>query len=294
MAFLAKNQNYLKIETLGIQKNYFCHMKKTIQFSALIIVLFACFSCGQEKTQTVVNEGSTYEQHLAVYKQSKELKDYQTALIALSYMHSLDSSYNDYTDSLIILYTRAGLYSSTVALGEKMLEVYPDKDTIRELVAASNTQIGNYQKGFDDFKLLHEKNQHPSNLYNMAKIKYLLRAPKEAEDLYKRAASDEAAPMEMVEFQTSRGSVQSVPLPAGCYMQLAMIDADAQRYQGAMNYLNKAIKISPGFELAQVTLKQIQDYLADLQKQQTLERLRKQRQQNSSPGGFVPSGIPGN
>lgn len=257
--------------------------KSAIIYLVILLAIFGV-SCKEKTTQVVHNQPDRYAEHLAVYKQSLDLKDYQTALVALSYMHQADSSYTQYTDSLIVLYTKAGLYNSTVQLGEKLLEKYPQKDTIRELVAASNTQIGNYQKGYNDFKLLYDKNKHPSNLYNMGKIKYLLREINEAEQLFNRIIKDSAARTEMVEFPSQSGAMQAVPLPAGCYMQLANIAADKQDIFGAMALLKKALKISPGFETADYSLKQLEQYQAQVMRQQRLQR----QQQQLPGGGFNP------
>lgn len=280
MAFLVIFQKNLENQLLTWQKNYFCRMRKLLVGTLVLGFLFAGQSCKQNQSsdpsQVANSQESEYNKHLKVYKQAMKIKDFQTAIIALNYMHAADSSYSKYTDTLITLYATARLYNSVIQLGEDLIKQFPEKDTIRELVAMSNNSMGNYNKAFADFEMLHNKDADPTYLYNMAKIKYLLKQPSEARKLYKSVIDDTASMTRMVEFPSVNGSLQKVALVAGCYMQLANIDADEQKLQSAVANLQRALKISPGFETAQYSLQQLQEYQAQLKYQQQLQKQQRQ------------------
>jgi tetratricopeptide (TPR) repeat protein len=237
-------------------------LKLPFLFTLTSILLFSCY---QNKVESTDNQINNYDSHLGVYENAMQMKDFQTAIIALNYMREADTTYSRFTDTLISLYATARLYNSVISLGTDVLESHPEKDTIRELVAVSNNNLGNYNKAYSDFEILYSKQKNPSTLYNMAKIKYSLKQAEEAKKLYTQIILDSAAATKMAEFPSPNGSFQSIALPAGCYMQLANIDADQQNLNGAIANLNKALRISPGFQTAQYSLQQLKEYKAQLE-----------------------------
>jgi hypothetical protein len=244
-------------------------LKILFLLTAVTVVLYSCDSATTKSPETTVDN---YKTHQDVYQKAMKMKDFQTAIIALNYMHQADSTYSEYTDTLISLYAAARLYNSVISMGTELIEKYPEKDTIRELVAISNNNLGNYIKAYSDFELLYQKQKDPSTLYNMAKIKYSLKESNEARKLYKQIISSSEAATKMAEFPSPNGSFQSIALPAGCYMQLANMDADEQKLDAAISNLTKALKISPGFQTAQYSLQQLRQYKAELQYKQNSQQ----------------------
>ncbi|SMD39026.1 hypothetical protein SAMN04488029_4009 [Reichenbachiella faecimaris] len=194
------------------------------------------------------------QKNIAIYQLATQFNDPPVARMALYNLLFYSNNQSAVLDSLAYMYYDLNQMPSVALVTRENLKINPDNQMALELGAIAFTQLGAKDQALSNYESLFLKNNDSRTLYQIAQMQFELKRYTETktsvELLLKRADIDE---LKMV-FSKLDQTQQEVTMRAAIFNLnglLAQANGDIQK---AKELFLEALKVAPGFELAQVNL----------------------------------------
>ena len=226
-------------------------MNKIISLLSLTIImtLFGCKTSPEEGKNNSETANKIAE-HTKMYKTFYDLGDDQSCVYTLQKILSLDSSKNEYYDSLVFHYAKAGNINATEKMIAKSLQ-YGKNVKVMEYSALISEQKGDAETAIS--KLVELFNMTNDYKYKVSTFSMNLERGdvKSASNILTELENLENLDSISIDQIVSETETQKVPLEAAVILGKAQIEAYAKNnLSGAMNYIKKALEIKPDFQNA--------------------------------------------
>ncbi|MBU2913472.1 MULTISPECIES: tetratricopeptide repeat protein [Reichenbachiella] len=237
-------------------------MKRYI--AILTLALFAGISIhanAQEKTEQP-KDSLTYadmqmRKYYSIYQLANQFNDPNVARMALYEMLMLTANQPAILDSLAINYYSMNQFASAALVSQENLKINPDNQTALEIAALSFQNLGVMTKALDNYETLFLKNNNTNTLYQMAFLQFQLKRFKESktstELLLQRKDVDEIK----LRFNKVDKTQQEVSMRAAVLNLQGLIAKETGDNEKAKQLYLDALNAAPGFELAQVNLREL-------------------------------------
>lgn len=219
-------------------------MKKIVQILFLVLII------NSAKAQE--NEGLK-EHYLKVYNQGLAYNDVSAAINGLHGYLAINNSLN-YKDTLSMLYFSIKNYYSALLLGEEVYKAQPDNIGAMARSAECYDELGDPKTAVTLFEQVVPKTKNPYHIYKMALGQYQLKRTGECEQSAKRILADTSSKSIGVNFISSNGSSQAVPVNAAAANLLGVLQMDVKNYTAAKASFEGALKLYPDFAGAKQNL----------------------------------------
>lgn len=234
------------------------YTKRLIRFTALVIALLAIntrLSIAQEKKDSVSFAEVSFNKYANIYQLANQFNDKEVARMALYEMIMLSNNQTALLDTLALDYYSNGNVLSAVLVSKENLKINPNDVIALEICAIGFQRLGLLDKSLENYEKLYLKNNSSSPLYQMAFLQAELKRYKEAsatiEILLLRSDIDD----QMLTFNKADQSTQDVSMRAALLNLKGIIAKEAGDIESAKKLFLEAIQLAPGFELAQLNLK---------------------------------------
>lgn len=236
-------------------------MNKNLFLPFVIIVLTSLIVNAQKKAdakrQPVTNENpndNLYEHYKKIYDlAASKYNDFFVARNALYNMIALHPDRTGLKDTLTYLYFNGNNHLQVILLGKEILEAYPGKSEILELVAVSQQNLGWQKDALESFERLFAITKDPYHMYSIASLQYMLKRYGEgSESLNTIIASTDS--LGVVTISNNQGESQKVPLKAAAFNMRGVIALEINQPDVAKQNFLKALELFPEFALAKGNL----------------------------------------
>lgn len=210
-------------------------------------------SSGQSIPGHKVRQNSGDSPELAHYHFAIHLKDYPTAIQALSKYIVLNPDQERYLDTLVALYYYGGQYQPCVNLAKIRLDQEAQNAPVREYLAMAYQQIDHRKSALDQYEILYQENKRLYHLYQIASLQYQVERFGECALSIEKLKIASDLQDESVELR-SGNVLQTVPMEAALYNLQGSLARQRNRPSEAASAYRKAIKRYPNFVLAKQNL----------------------------------------
>ncbi len=212
------------------------------RFLLAAMVLFT-FSC-KNNTSTGVN----YDE---LYKHSRDIKDYHTAIFAIQCLLQQDSTQKQYLDSLPELYAAVNNYGATDHYVDIALKDRPNDEKLLQIKAACLQEAGKGKELLDFYNKLYASTHKITYLYQVATIQLTAGDIPNAQATIKSIEENMGNSKDSVDFMVSETEKQKVPIKAAIYNVKAYVAAQNNDLLSAKKNFELALKEFPDFITAQ-------------------------------------------
>ncbi|MEQ9300048.1 MAG: hypothetical protein RIF33_15860 [Cyclobacteriaceae bacterium] len=220
----------------------------------VLVVLFVLLGAMNE---VVAQDAEAMKRQRFIFENARVYNDPVVARTALYNMMAMNPSNNDLLDSLAVFYFEYGQYASAAIVAKEAQKRNPDNILAYEVAAISFESLKIKDRALTEYESLFLKNNNTFTLYKIAFLQYDLERYNEsntsADILLRRSELDD----QTVAFQRSDESQQEIPLRAALYNLKGIIAVQQSKPDEAKEMFNKALEISPDFELVQANLKDV-------------------------------------
>jgi len=232
-------------------------MKKLI----LLVVVLACgLSTMAQETQEAeqpkrtVRDTYDYQKNVAIYSRALKYNDQAAAKNALFSLIALEPQNDSLLFSLSYMYFENQNYISAILTSKDLLTLNPNNEAALEIAAISYENIGVRDKALESYESLYLKNEDLGTLYKIAFLQYQMNRYSEARTSAEIVLDKEEAKDMTLYFTTSDNQQQEIPVTASVHNLLGMINQAQDKKEAAREQFNKALQITPEFELAKNNL----------------------------------------
>ncbi|MEM7548665.1 MAG: hypothetical protein AAF363_03265 [Bacteroidota bacterium] len=218
-----------------------------------LIFINLSISFGQE----IENE-ELYNHYKTVFSRATKYNDAAVARDAVINMMVLNPTSFGLADTLASLYFDAQQYPSTILVSNDILASNPGYAPILELRALSYEQLGLKARALPDYESLYLKNNNVYTLYKISTIQGDLGRNNEALTNLDIIIANEKSMEEKLVFGTSDKKQQEIPIKAAAYNIKGLIYQALDNMEEAKNSYNKALEVSPEFELVKNNLAELE------------------------------------
>lgn len=224
----------------------------------MLVLLVTNAIMAQEQQQRSVRDSYDFQKNAVIYQRAMKYNDAQTAKTALYNLIALEPQNDSLLFSLAYMYFENRQYISSLLASRDVLTINPDHLAALEVSAISYENVGAREKALEAYESLYLKNEDISTLYKVAFLQYELNRFQEAKTTTEIIMDKPEAEEVSLYFNTSENQQQEVPMKASIYNLRGMIHAEEGDNQEARDNYNKALEISPDFELAKENLNQLE------------------------------------
>lgn len=223
---------------------------KQIKYLVLVCALFAAKTTFAQDSTYLANE---YTKALAIYDRAQKYNDAELSKQALFELLVLNDRDSTILRTLAELYYNNRRFTSSALVGLDFLEKYPGNLVATEVVALSYEQLRLYDKAIEYYEPIWLKTDNINILYQIAFLQYSLKRYSEASNNLK-IVDQRIKPEDKIQLTTSKGQVQEVFFKAALLNLQALIAVEQGNNDVAKTLLGEALKLSPEFEAAKLTL----------------------------------------
>ncbi|MGL1889010.1 MAG: hypothetical protein OCD76_21025 [Reichenbachiella sp.] len=231
---------------------------KRIVLSTVILMSLYSTSIAQESTapqDSLTFVQLQFSKYASIFQLANTFNDPIVARMALYEMLMITNNQPAILDSLALSYYSGRMYTSSALVSQENLKIDPDNQVALEIAAISFQNLSILDRSLEYYEKLYLKNNNTNTLYQMAFLQYQLKKYQEAtatiEILLLRTDVDEI----MMSFNKIDNTAQEVSMRAALLNLKGIVAIDQGFKEEAKIYFLEAIKSSPGFELAQLNLK---------------------------------------
>ncbi|MFY0625657.1 MAG: hypothetical protein JXR07_05155 [Reichenbachiella sp.] len=229
-------------------------MKKTINILLAFLLCGSAYTSNAQENDTVSYAENDVRKNYAIYHLAKRYNDPVIARMALYQLMVFSRNESAVLDSLALEYFNQQNYVSAALVAKDNLAINPNSEMSLEIGAISFANIGVKDQALSYYEKLALKNNSTNTYYQVAYLQYDLKRYTEAKTTIKilmdRKESDE---LKLV-FTKLDKTNQEVPMRAALFDLNGRIAEAQGDITAAKNFYLEALKISPGFEMAQANL----------------------------------------
>lgn len=153
-------------------------------------------------------------------------------------------------DSLCFLYFNRGMFAQTRATALNIRKRDDSNQEILEVLAIAEDKLGLAADAIQHYEKLAEMSGKPYYLYQAAVLQYGMKRIGECEANLQKVILHPDASKDFTIIGLENGMQQKVSLPAAAFNVLGVLRLEANDEASAMAFFNKALEISPEFQLA--------------------------------------------
>ena len=221
-------------------------IKNIFLYTALLV---PCLATAQAK-KTAVSKTS---QHLKVFEQAVNAGDANTAIIALNYHLAEQVGYNNYVDTLAMLYMQQGAIGQCYYWVQKSLQSKPDDTNMLELKGICLEKLQQPKEAIELFEKLFKKTKSPYHAYKLMELQYGIKRLTECLETAVAAEKLTYTPNQLMTYNVGQ-QVGRTYLQAGVFNIHALALYDLDKKAEAKIYFEKALAMDSSFVLARQNL----------------------------------------
>lgn len=194
------------------------------------------------------------QKNAAIYQLAMQFNDPPVARMALYNLLFYSNNQSAVLDSLAYMYYDLNQMPSVALVTRENLKINPDNQVALELGAIAFTQLGAKDQALDNYEKLFLKNNDSRTLYQIALMQYELKRFTEAKtsiDILLKRADIEELKMRFNKLDKTQQEVSMRAATLNLQGMLAQASGDIPK---AKELFLEALKVAPGFEVAQANL----------------------------------------
>lgn len=234
------------------------HAKSIIKSLTVVVLLWVnslAASAQDAKNDSLSFAQIEFSKYAGIYQLANQFNDPEVARMALYEMLMYAENQSALLDSLALNYYSNNKVLSSVLVSLENLKINPNNIIALEISAISFQQLGLLDKSLENYEKLYLKNNSSLTLYQMAflqaKLKKYTEASATIEILMLESDIDET----ILNFTKVDKSSQDVTMRAALLNLKGIIAKENGDVESAKKLFLEAIQASPGFELAQLNLR---------------------------------------
>lgn len=229
-------------------------MKKVVKgLLPCLFMILACSGFAQD-----AKESQAYQNENIKYQLGLKYGDVNVARSALYSMLVMDPQNITLLDSLAYLYFDYQRYTSCLLVCLDLLKINPNNLAALEMSAISYESLSLKDKALENYESIYLKQNNIFTLYKIASLQFDLDRFVESMTNVDILLNNEEAKEAKINITTAQGP-QEIALHAAVYNLKGLIESSQDQKESAKASFNEALRIQPGFTLAQ-------NNLADLDK----------------------------
>lgn len=194
------------------------------------------------------------QKNMAIYQLATQFNDPAVARMALYNVLFFSNNQSAVLDSLALMYYNLNQMPSVALVTTENLKINPDNQVALELGAIALNQLGAKDRSLENYEKLFLKNNDSRTLYQVAYMQYEMKRFTESstslEILLKRTDIDELK----MTFSKLDKTQQEVSMRAAAFNLKGLLAQENGEIQKAKEQFLEALKLAPGFEVAQANL----------------------------------------
>jgi tetratricopeptide (TPR) repeat protein len=224
-------------------------MRKGILFLLMVLSVMTA-SLAQESKQNAADTLPPFglQQQMFIYSMANKYNDYQMSKSALYNILSYAPGNTAVMDSLALLYYQSQQYISAALLAQDILKLAPNDMLAAEIAAVSFESLGVPAKAIPLYEKIYFENNDLSVLYQIAFLQFQAGRFNEAKVNVETIIGDNESSSRQLVFPMKDNRQQQVPLKAGAYRLMGMIEGKQGNIDAAREAYDKALEITPIFE----------------------------------------------
>jgi tetratricopeptide (TPR) repeat protein len=223
-------------------------------FGCIVAVLVTSTVFGQNRE---VQQSNLYKHYQMKYIFANKYNDADAAKDALYSMLALDPSDDSLKMRLSIFYFENGNYASSLFSSGDVLARNPENADALRINAMSYDRMGVKDKAIAAYESLYLKSNEIGVLYQAAVLQYELERYNEAITNLDIIIKHPQAKVQKLSFGTESSGQQEVLMEAAAHNVKGMILNVQGKKEEARATFERALEVTPGFELAQNNLKEL-------------------------------------
>lgn len=228
---------------------------KNILFTLLTISLgLGSYTASAQEADSLSFIDVDVRKNMAIYTLANQFNDPAVARMALYNILFFSNDQSAVLDSLALMYYDMNRLTSVALVTRENLKINPNNEVALELGAIALSQLGAKDQALDNYEKLFLKNNDSRTLYQVAFLQYELKRFEESatsvDILLKREDIDEMK-MAFVKLDQTQ---QEVSMRAALLNLKGLLAQEKSDIEGAKSYFLEALKVAPGFEVAQANL----------------------------------------
>lgn len=228
---------------------------KNILFTLLTISLgLGSYTASAQEADSLSFIDVDVRKNMAIYTLANQFNDPAVARMALYNILFFSNDQSSVLDSLALMYYDMNRLTSVALVTRENLKINPNNEVALELGAIALSQLGAKDQALDNYEKLFLKNNDSRTLYQVAFLQYELKRFEESgtsvDILLKREDIDEMK-MAFVKLDQTQ---QEVSMRAALLNLKGLLAQEKADIEGAKSYFLEALKVAPGFEVAQANL----------------------------------------
>jgi len=193
--------------------------------------------------------------YIGIYHLANQFNDPVVARMALYHILMFSPEKSKVLDSLALYYYNYQQWSSVALVSKENLKINPNNELALELTGVSFENLGLKDKAVEHYEKLFLKNDNSSILYKVAFLQYDLKRFKESatsiDILMKREDIDALT----LVFPKQDKTQQEIIMRAALTNLMGLIAKGEGNITKAKEFFLEALKLAPGFEVAQINLR---------------------------------------
>jgi tetratricopeptide (TPR) repeat protein len=227
-------------------------MKQKLIIICMVLLGLTKVTMAQNDSTKSVGPGGMY---VGIYHLANQFNDPTIARMALYHLLMFSNDKSKVLDSMAIYYYDYQQWTSAVLVSKENLKLNSNNELALEIAALSFENMGIKDQSLENYEKLFLKNDNSNTLYKVAFLQYDLKRLKESkasiEILMKRSEIDSLN----VIFLKVDQSQQEVSMKAAVTNLKGLIAKEEGNVTKAKELFLEALKLAPGFEIAQVNLR---------------------------------------
>jgi tetratricopeptide (TPR) repeat protein len=226
---------------------------RRIKFLMLGMVLFASSGLMAQDSTFFANE---YTKSMAVLRKAQTFNDTDMEKRALFDLLVLNESDTTVLQGLASMYYNKANYTSSVLVGLDYLKRYPGNKSALEICAYGYEKLRIFDKAIQYYQDFYFRDDNVFVLYQIAYLQYRI-ARYDESVVNILALLNKADPKATLELTGANNVLQEVSFEAALYNLRGLIEADKGNNSEARGFFEQALKVSPDFEAALLSLKEL-------------------------------------
>lgn len=188
------------------------------------------------------------QRQMYIYTLANKYNDLQVSKQALYTILSYAPGNTAIMDSLALLYYQTQEFVSAALMSQDVLKLNPTDMLAAEIGAISFEALGVPAKAIPLYEKMYLNNNDLSILYQIAYLQYTAGRYNEAVVNLETIIADKESDTRQLIFPMTDGRQQQVPLKAGAYRLIGMLEAAQGNTDAAKESYDKALEITPIFD----------------------------------------------
>jgi tetratricopeptide (TPR) repeat protein len=226
---------------------------RRIKFLMLGMVLFVTSGLMAQDSTFFANE---YVKSMALLRKAQSFNDADMEKRALFDLLVLNENDTTILQGLASKYYNEANYTSAVLVGLDYLKRYPGDVFALEICALSYEKLRIYDKAIQFYQDMYFRDDNVFILYQIAFLQYTVKRYDES-IVNILALLNKADPNTTLQLSGSNNRQQEVSFEAALYNLRGLIEADKGNNTEAKGFFEQALKVSPDFEAALLSLKEL-------------------------------------